>query len=429
MEAAFEKSGPLMGEMSVPGDKSISHRAAIVAALARGRSRISGYSPAADCASTLDVLRQLGVVVERAGDEVLVDGRADAGFIQPTEPLFAGNSGTTMRLVAGALAAWPIEVRLAGDESLSRRPMQRIIDPLVMMGAGVAANDAEGHPPLRVMGGTLHGIDYSPPVASAQVKSAVLLAGLGATGRTSVREIVKTRDHTERILLTTGIDIHRDGLVVAIEPGVPEARDLIVPGDVSSAAFLVAAALLCPGSDIVIRGVGLNPTRTGFVDLLRRMGADIEVAPDETSSWEPRGSIRAGYDQLKAIDVSPEDAALAIDEVTLIALLAARADGRTDIRGAAELRHKESDRIAGTVTALRALGALIEETPEGMAVEGPAELVGTRVSASGDHRLAMMLAVAGLVAEGRTVIEGWEWTKVSYPGFELALAGLGAKAG
>ncbi len=429
MEAVFEKSGPLQGEMTVPGDKSISHRAAIVAALARGRSRISGYSPAGDCASTLDVLRQLGVVVEREGDEVLVEGRADAGFIQPTESLFAGNSGTTMRLMAGALAAWPIEVTLAGDESLSRRPMQRIIDPLVTMGAGVAANDAEGHPPLRVVGGTLHGIDYSPPVASAQVKSAVLLAGLGATGRTSVREIAKTRDHTERILQTTGIGIHRDGLAVAIEPGVPEARDLVVPGDVSSAAFLVAAALLCPGSDVVIRDVGLNPTRTGFVDLLRRMGAHIEVALDETSSWEPRGSIRAVYGPLKAIDVSPEDAALAIDEVTLIALLAARADGRTDILGAAELRHKESDRIAGTVTALRALGAQIEETPEGMAVEGPVELVGTRVSASGDHRLAMMLAVAGLVAQGRTFIEGWEWTKVSYPGFELALAGLGAKAG
>ncbi len=427
MKAAFEKSVYLRGEIKVPGDKSISHRGAIVGALARGTSAIKGYSPAADCASTLEVLEKLGVEVRREADALLVDGCADGGFREPDGPLDAGNSGTTMRLLVGVLASLPLTVTFTGDSSLLRRPMGRIIEPLSLMGARLSASDEEGHPPLRVAGGGLKGIHYSPPVASAQVKSAVLLAGLGASGKTAVAETVLTRDHTERLLKRAGIDVTTEGLTVSVEPGVPRALQIDVPGDFSSAAFLIAAGALCRDSEIEVRSVGLNPTRTGFLGLLGRMGADIEVLPDEDDSWEPRGTIRVKCAPLKGIQLSKQDVALAIDEVTLVALLATQAQGRTEIRGAAELRHKESDRIAGTVSALKAMGARIEETAEGMAVDGPCGLRGAPVSAGGDHRLAMMLAIAGLVADGRTVVDGWEWTRVSYPGFEEVLEALGAR--
>lgn len=427
MRRTFARSGPLRGEARVPGDKSISHRAAIVGALSRGGWTITGYSPSADCASTLRALRALGVRIGVEEDRLLVDGVGVGGFRRPAAAVDAGNSGTTMRLLAGAVASSPVTVTFTGDESLRRRPMERIIRPLGLMGARLTASDDEGRPPVTVSGGELVGIEYAPPVASAQVKSAILLAGLGARGETTVRELAATRDHTERMLELGGIEVCRCGLAVSVRPGTPLPARVDVPGDFSSAAFLAAAALLVPGSQVTVRRVGLNPSRTCFLGLLSRMGADVEMEVEADEGGEPWGSITARGSELRAVEITPEEVALSIDEVPLLAMLATAAEGRTVIRGAAELRKKESDRIEGTVSGLRALGASIEESEDGMAVDGPVELTGAVVSSRSDHRLAMMLAVAGVAASGRTVVDGWEWTAVSFPGFEDALASLGAE--
>lgn len=424
MREVFEGGARLEGSVKVPGDKSISHRAAIIGAISSGDCRLSGFSPAADCASTITCLEALGVGIERAGGNVVIVGRGDGVLEQPGAPLEAGNSGTTMRLLAGMLACRPLTVTITGDESLNRRPMRRIIEPLELMGAKVRAGDAQGHPPLEITGGGLRAVDYAPDVPSAQVKSAVLLAGLGAEGTTSVIESVKTRDHTERMLASSGIGIHVEGLVVSVEPGVPRPLDLSIPGDISSAAFLITAALLCPGSRVAIEDVGLNPTRTGFLSLLMRMGADIEIDVQGDDGWEPRGTVRARHSTLRAVDIDAADVVGAIDEIPLIALLATRAEGTTRITGAGELRHKESDRIAGTVKGLKSLGACIDETEDGVVIEGPARLRGAAVSGTRDHRLAMLFGVAGLIADGSTLVEDWEWTEISYPGFAETIGGL-----
>lgn len=427
MRQAFERSGPLSGTARVPGDKSISHRAALVGAMSGGRWTISGYSPSADCARTIEALRSLGVGVAAERGLLVVDGVGVGAFRQPASTVDAGNSGTTMRLLAGAVASSPVTVTLTGDESLRLRPMGRIIEPLERMGARLEAGEPGGRPPITVTGGELVGIEYAPPVASAQVKSAVLLAGLGARGKTTVREVAATRDHTERMLELAGVTVSRSGLEVSVEPGTPRPARVDVPGDISSAAFIIAAALLLPGSRVTVSSVGLNPTRTGFLEVLERMGAELEVEPWAGGEQEPRGSVSARGSELRAIEMTPEEVATCIDEVPLLAMVATAAEGRTVIRGAGELRKKESDRVDGTVAGLRALGASIEQEGDGMVVEGPVELRGARVSSRGDHRLAMMLAVAGLTAGGRTVVEGWEWTAVSYPGFEGAMAALGAE--
>ncbi|MHB8895580.1 MAG: 3-phosphoshikimate 1-carboxyvinyltransferase [Candidatus Geothermincolia bacterium] len=429
MEAVFTKSGPLSGRVKVPGDKSISHRAAIVGALARGTTTISNYSGGADCASTLAVLRGLGVEIHEENGKLFIGGTGGAGFDDAVRELDCGNSGTTMRLVAGAIAPFPVDVILTGDASLMCRPMGRVMHPLELMGAKLTASDDRGHPPLKVIGGKLQGIEYSPPVASAQVKSAVLLAGLGATGRTTVRELAATRDHTERMLRLAGIEVSTEGMSVTVEPAVPSAVDVAVPGDFSSAAFFLAAALMVPGSRVTVESTGLNPSRTSFLDVVRRMGAVVDhdvFEVDDTS--EPTGDVRVEYSELKAIEMTPAEVAESIDEVTLVALLATAAMGRTVIRGALELRHKESDRIRGTVEGLRAMGAMIEETADGIVVEGPTALFGARVDSRRDHRLAMMLAVAGMAASGETVVDGWEWTEISYPGFANVIEGLRGKA-
>jgi 3-phosphoshikimate 1-carboxyvinyltransferase len=425
-----ERSEQLEGTIAVPGDKSISHRAAVVAGLADGSSLIRGMSAAADCESTLSCLEALGVRVRRGtgpGDPISIEGRGKSGFRQPDRELDAGNSGTTMRLLAGALAPHPITVRITGDESLRRRPMRRIIEPLTMMGANVTAGDDEGHAPLTVDGGPLSGIEYSMPVASAQVKSSILLAALGASGPTTIVERVRTRDHTERMLKRAGVGVEVRGLSVKVEPGTPLAMQLDVPGDFSSAAFLMVAALLCPGSRVAIRSVGLNPTRIGFLNILRRMEAPVSIALEGVDSWEPRGDLVARSGSLLPIDVDAEDVALAIDEIPLVALLATQAEGRTVISGAAELRLKESDRIGGTVAGLRAMGGDVRETEDGMVIEGPCRLRGAVVSSARDHRIAMMLALAGMIADGRTMIGDWEWTDISYPGFAEVLEGIGGR--
>jgi 3-phosphoshikimate 1-carboxyvinyltransferase len=410
------------GTARVPGDKSISHRAALVAALAEGISRIMGFSPAGDCTATLSVLESLGMAVDWRDGTLAIRGRSGRPFDPPASALDCGRSGTTMRLGAGMLAADRGPFELTGDPQLLARPMERVAVPLRAMGADVHTA-ADGRPPLRIRGGALIGIEYELPVASAQVKSAVLLAGLRADGETTVVEPVTTRDHTERLLAAAGIDVRTSRGRSTIRPGVPAAFDLDVPGDLSSAAVLLAAAALLPRSDLVVETVGLNPTRTGFVEVLRRMGAAVEVSPG-TEGIEPSGELRVRHAALQAVAIGPKDVPGVIDELPLIGALATQAEGVTEVQGAGELRVKESDRIAGLVGGLRELGAETEELPDGFVVRGPVQLRGGRVDARSDHRLAMAFTLAGLVAAGPVAIEGVEFVGDSFPGFLRALEGL-----
>jgi 3-phosphoshikimate 1-carboxyvinyltransferase len=412
----------LTGRVRVPGDKSISHRTAIVAALARGGSRIRGFSRAGDCASTLRVLRDLGVGVEDREVEVTVEGRGRDGLDPPEAPLDCGRSGTTMRLLAGVLAGRAARVTLTGDPQLLRRPMERVAEPLRRMGASVATTG--GRAPLTVTGGALVGTEHRLPVASAQVKSAILLAGLRAADTTTVIEPAPTRDHTERLLDWLGLPLEREADRVSVRAGEPPPFETEVPGDPSSAAPILAAAAVIPGSDVSVEDLALNPTRTAFLDLLRRMGAAIEVVAADWPGPEPLGRVRLQHRPLEAISIGPDEVPGLIDELPLVGVLATRAEGVTVVRGAGELRVKESDRIAGLVTGLRALGAEAEELPDGFAVRGPARLHGGACDALDDHRLAMALAVAGLAASEPVVVTGMASTGDSFPGFSETLAAL-----
>ncbi len=417
---------PLVGTASVPTDKSISHRAAILAAMADGTSRIRGYSPAGDCRSTLRVVRTLGATVTAHGGEVTVRGSAllqhgaGAGTVDAGD-LDCGRSGTTMRLVAGAVAGAPMRARLTGDPQLLGRPMERVAEPLRLMGAAVETTG--GRPPVIIQGGGLRGIRFRLPVASAQVKSAVLLAALRAEGTTIVEEPVPTRDHTERLLLAMGIRARVDpipdgpGRSVTVGPGSLEPLDVTVRGDASSAAFVVAAAALVPGSDVIVERVGLNPTRTELLRVLRRAGGSLETVEDGTEHGEPVGSIRVRHASLGPLRVERDRVPWLVDEIPLVALLATQADGTTEVRGVGELRVKESDRIAGVVAGLRALGADAEELPDGFVVRGPTPLRGGHVDALADHRLAMTFAVAALIARGPVTVRGMEYADDSFPGF------------
>ncbi|MBC7931923.1 MAG: 3-phosphoshikimate 1-carboxyvinyltransferase [Rubrivivax sp.] len=425
----------LRGCVRVPGDKSVSHRAAIIAALAEGKTEITNFSTSADCASTLDCLRQLGVRIERDGSTVRVEGvgveDGQRRFQQPHHALDCGNSGTTMRLLAGVLAAQAFTSTLTGDESLSRRPMRRVIEPLERMGALLTAD--EGHAPLVIEGRSpLDAIEYEPAVASAQVKSCVLFAGLGAEGRTTVVERgVCTRDHTERMLEWLGAGIETSATMSGTTevysatvngPARVGARDIAVPGDISSAAFLLIAAAMLPGSDITVEGVGLNPTRAEILSTLRDLGADVRVADSRGACNEPVGdvSVRGGVSKGRAgVNVlSGARVAQLIDELPALAVFGTRIPGGLEIRGARELRVKESDRISTTVANLRAMGAEVEEYDDGLRVEGPTRLRGARLESFGDHRIAMAFAVAALTAEGQSFIEAAEASvAVSFPEF------------
>lgn len=417
----------LNGRVSVPGDKSISHRALILGAIAEGASRVENFLPAADCQATVCCLRVLGVQIDFADPTTpVVEGRGLLGLSPPEGPLDCGGSGTTMRLLAGVLAGQPFRSVLTGNESLLRRPMDRVARPLRRMGAWV--EDTGGRPPLIILGGPLRPIDYTLPFASAQVKSAVLLAGLYASGPTTVREPAPSRDHTERMLRAMGADLTVDGLTVTVRPGRPlRARDTVVPGDISSAAFLLAAAVLTPGSDVALEGVGVNPTRTGILDVLRAMGARLALENPREMSGEPVADLVVRSGPLRATEVSGPLIPRLIDELPLLALVATQAEGVTVVRDAAELRVKESDRIATTVAELHKLGADIEPRPDGFVVRGPTPLKGVEVESHGDHRLAMTLAVAGLIAEGETVVRDTACIADSFPGFEGALIRLGAR--
>jgi 3-phosphoshikimate 1-carboxyvinyltransferase len=414
----------------VPGDKSISHRYALLAALADGTSRLHGFATGADCRSTLACVAALGIHVEPPDHHDLrptavITGVGAAGFTAPTHALDCGNSGSTMRMLAGLVAAQPLVSTLIGDRSLSRRPMRRIIDPLTRMGARIDAADG-GRPPLVVHGSRLSGIDFAPPVASAQVKSAVLLAGLRADGRTRVTEPARTRDHTERALPAFGVALVIDGGSVTVAGGQTlHAIDARIPGDISSAAFAAAAAAALPGSDVTIEHVGLNPTRTAILDVLRRFGAKVEA--EETGNWqgEPVGRIRVRPGDLGSLTLGAVEVPGIIDELPVLGALAT-AGGELLVTGAGELRVKESDRIAALVQGLRALGADAEEFPDGFHIRGGRRLSGGHVDAQDDHRLAMAFAVAALTAAGPVTIHGAEAAAVSYPAFFADLERLRA---
>ena len=408
----------LCGRLRVPGDKSIAHRYALIGALAEGRTTIAHFAPGADCRSTLACLRGLGVEIEdTSAGSVTVLGRGLGRLRSADGPLDAGNSGTTMRLMTGVLAGHRFTSTLIGDASLSRRPMRRVMAPLARMGARIDAVD--GHAPLTIHGAPLHAIAHEPETPSAQVKSAVLLAGLHADGTTSVREPAATRDHTERALTAFGGEVTVDGLTIALRGGQRlTGRPLDVPGDFSSAAFWMVAAAALPGSRVEIEDVGLNPTRTALLDVLRRFGArvDVHVAGEEAN--EPRGTIVVEGDRTGAVEVGPDEVPSLIDELPAIAALAAHG-GRVDVRGAGELRVKESDRIAVLVAGLRALGIDADERPDGYTIGGPqgARPRGGVAHAGGDHRMAMAFAVAALAADRPSTIEGADAVGISYPGF------------
>ncbi len=412
----------LRGRLRVPGDKSISHRYALLAAIADGTSRLSNYAPGADCRSTLACLRGLGIEVREDEDVVTIVGRGFAGWRSPASALDAGNSGTAMRMLLGLLAAQPFTSTLVGDESLSRRPMRRVIDPLTQMGARIDAVD--GHAPMTVHGATLHGISYQPSIPSAQVKSAVLLAGLHASGTTSVTEPAQTRDHTERAFAAFGIHVRVDGRTIAIDGGQKAtAQQLDVPGDFSSAAFWMVAAAALPGSQISIDDVGLNPTRVGLIDVLRRYGARVHVEQRTDAAGEPSGTIVVEADRTGSVEIGPDEVPSLIDELPALAALAANG-GEVSVRGAAELRVKESDRIAALVKGFRALGIDADERPDGFVVRGSGAPSGGVADAQGDHRMAMSFAIAALAAERPSRVEGADSVAISYPGFFDTLSTL-----
>jgi 3-phosphoshikimate 1-carboxyvinyltransferase len=431
----------LRGEITLPGDKSISHRALLLAALARGESRVAGTSTGADVTSTAAVLRALGIEIEEVGEPAgrrgfVVRSEGGAGFREPARDLDCGNSGTTLRLVAGILAGLPLTATLDGDESLRSRPVARIIEPLRAMGAVLTGRRQDSLPPLTVAGRSpLRAIDWATPVPSAQVKSAILLAGLGADGTTRVRESVATRDHTERMLRARGVAVRTEangaGATIEIEGGATvQAIDERVPGDPSAAAFWLVAGAIHPDAELRLPGVGFNPTRRGAIDLLRAMGASIEetaiegVAGDATG--EPLGDLVVRSSTLRAIDVSAAETARAIDEIPVLCLAATQAAGTTRIRGAGELRVKETDRISGIVEGLRALGADITVDGDDLSVAGPTPLAGAAVDGHGDHRLAMTFAIAGLVADGPTIVGASGSAAISDPAFFGQLEAVGS---
>jgi 3-phosphoshikimate 1-carboxyvinyltransferase len=434
----------LRGRSQIPGDKSVSHRALLLSSLAEGTSRVERFLPAADCRATLSAVGALGIEVRETGPTSLIlEGRGLRGLQEPDDVVDCGRSGTTMRLLAGILAGQPFPSVLTGEAQLRRRPMGRIAEPLRSMGAIVLGRDGGQLPPLSILGGALHGLDYTLPVASAQVKSALLLAGLYADGPTNLRVPGPARDHTERMLAAMGARLETGdwglgtgGQRLRLEPGFAlRPVDLMVPGDFSSSAFVLVAATLLPGSEVLIEGVGINPTRTGLLDLLLAMGADIALENERTVSGEPVADLVVRASELHGTEVGGDLVVRAIDEIPILAVAATQAQGETIVRDAAELRVKETDRIATTVQELRHLGAKIEARPDGFAVQGPTPLrsphltrgQGAAVHSHGDHRLAMALAVAGLIASGETCVKGTDCIADSFPGFSTVLTRLGGK--
>ena len=417
----IRRSAAIKTEITVPGDKSISHRAVMLAAMSNGTCVIRGFLPSEDCMCSVGAMRALGVEIENPEPTTLIVHGKRGQFEAPTADIDCGNSGTTMRLVAGILAGQPFRSRLVGDASLSKRPMRRIVEPLTQMGAKLTTEGGDGRPPLLIEGGNLRPLQYVSPVASAQVKSAVLLAGMFASGKTSVTEPTQSRDHTERMLEYFLVRPQIQDRTVSIYGGqTPESQDFMVPGDISSAAFWLVAAAAHPNAHLLIKNVGLNETRTGVLGVLVRMGAHVREVV-EVDQAEPLGSIEITGARLKATRIAGKEIPNVIDELPILAVAAALAQGTTVIADAKELRVKETDRIAAIATNLRAMGVQVVETEDGMEITGGSPLHGAHLESFGDHRIAMAFAIAGLFAEGETVISNTECVATSYPGFDRQL--------
>ena len=405
----------LKGSVTIPADKSISHRAVMFASIANGKSVIKNFSKGQDPLSSLNVCRALGIDAEFQNDLLIIN--SNGKLSSPSSPLDCGNSGTTMRLMAGILAGQKFTSTLIGDESLSKRPMKRVIEPLSLMGAEIKSNDFKA--PLNICGKNLHAIDYVSKLASAQVKSCILLAGLNADGKTSFTEPYISRNHTEIMLKYMGANININKNTVTIEKSKLEPRAIEVCGDISSAAYFIAAGLIVPNSKIILKNVGLNPTRIGILEAVEKMGGNIEILDKKTVSREVSGDIQVSYSDLKACTIEGEIIPRLIDELPVIAVLATQAAGTTIIKDAQDLRNKESDRIKAVVTEMKKIGADIEETPDGFIINGKKSLKGGgEVDTYHDHRLAMSLYVAGLICDKPVSINGFEWVGISFPEFE-----------
>ncbi len=427
---SITKKNSLRGEITVPGDKSISHRSVMLGAIARGTTEIANFLEGADCLSTISCFRNMGVAIEKKGGRFLVRGNGMQGLAAPSGTLDVGNSGTTTRLMSGILAGQGFTSVLSGDSSLNSRPMGRIITPLSSMGANITSINENGCAPLRIGPGTLHGISYESPVASAQVKSAILLAGLYADGNTSVTEPSLSRDHTERMLQSFGASLsttfHPDGRATTEILPCEElyGQQILVPGDISSAAYFIAAGALVPGSELLIRNVGVNATRAGFLTVCENMGADVTLLNKSSEGGEPRADILVRTSELRGTVIQGDIIPTLIDEIPILSIMAACAEGTTVIKDAAELKVKETDRIDTITEGLRAMGASVTPTEDGMIIEGAgnpdksyAPLHGAHINSHSDHRIAMAFAVAGLVADGETVIQDSQCVEISYPAF------------
>jgi 3-phosphoshikimate 1-carboxyvinyltransferase len=428
----FQKRGPLKGSVTVPGDKSISHRAVMFGALAEGMTEVTNFLQGADCLSTIRCFKQLGIEIRNdvSAGAVLIHGKGLHGLSKPEQTLDVGNSGTTMRLISGILSGQSFALSLDGDESIRKRPMGRILAPLGMMGADIASIPGNGCAPLainRSFGKTagLKGIHYISPVASAQIKSCILLAGMYAEGETSVTEPSLSRNHTELMLAEFGANIRSTGRTASIQPDPHlTGRKINVPGDISSAAYFIAAGLIVPNSEVIIRNVGINPTRDGIIKVCRQMGADITLENVVDNGGEPVADILVRHSELNGTEVGGEIIPALIDEIPIITILACTAKGRTVIRDAAELKVKESNRIDVMVDNLTRMGADITATADGMIINGGKPLHGAAVDSKADHRIAMSFAIAGLIADGDTVINGAECVDISYPDFYSDLRNL-----
>ena len=414
----FTRVKSIRGELSVPGDKSISHRAVMFGSLAEGTTAVRNFLRGADCLSTIECFRRLGIQIEEKPDEIRIYGKGLHGLSAPSQILDAGNSGTTTRLIAGILSGQAFDSTLTGDASIQKRPMGRIIEPLTQMGASIESLSGNGCAPLRIEGRPLHGIHYRTKVASAQVKSSILLAGLYADSPTSVTEPALSRNHSELMLRQFGADVKTEGTTATIEPAPCLAgQEITVPGDISSAAYFIAAACVTPGSELLIRNVGINPTRDGILRVCRMMGADLTVMPYENQKGEPAADLLVRSSSLKGCVIEGELIPTLIDELPVIAVMACFAGGTTVIRDAAELKVKESDRIAVMAENLSAMGARVTATDDGLIIEGGRPLRGAAIDSHLDHRIAMSFAVAALNADGETVIQDAECVNISYPGF------------
>ena len=423
MELRVKRAPRIDLEITVPGDKSISHRAVVIAALSNGVCTLQGFLPSEDCMHTVNAMRALGVKIEQPEPTTLIVHGKKRVLTPPKNEINCGNSGTTMRLLAGLLAGQTFESRLVADAGLSRRPMDRVIAPLCEMGADIIAEGPDQTAPLRVHGGSLRGIHYRPSVASAQVKGALLLAGLFARGKTTIEEALPTRNHMEKMLnyFLVRTATEEAGSVTVFGEQVPESRDFAIPGDISSAAFWLVAAAAQRRGHLLIRDVGLNDTRTALLGVLLRMGAQVREAVEDVDQLEPRGIVEVTGFPLKGTVIQGKEVPRLIDELPILSVAGALANGRTIIRQAGELRVKETDRIAAIAHNLRTMGAQVAELNDGLEISGPAPLHGAHLASFGDHRIAMAFAIGGLFAEGETVVQDAECIRESYPGFEMML--------